>query len=255
MTLDKEAAATAAQSLAEASAEDVLAWAGKTLRGGAVFATSLGMEDQVITHMIAAAGLPIPLFTLDTGRLFPETYELIQQTERRYGLRIRVLSPDANQLEALVAERGVNLFRESVENRRLCCQVRKIEPLRRVLRYADGWVCGLRAEQSPDRAVVAPVGWDEENHLPKVCPLHAWTWDQVRAYVVEHQVPVNPLHEQGFVSIGCACCTRAIRPGDPFRSGRWWWEADTHKECGLHPPVNRKPRPNLQQPDSRPTPP
>lgn len=192
------------------------------------------MEDQVITHMIAKEGLPIKIFTLDTGRMFPETYDLIATTERRYGLRIRILFPDAAAVEEMVAQGGVNLFRDSVENRRRCCHVRKIEPLRRVLREADAWVCGLRAEQSADRAAVTTLSWDEANGLPKVCPLHDWTWDQVRDYATAHDVPVHPLHAHGFVSIGCAPCTRAIRPGEPFRAGRWWWESESHKECGLH---------------------
>lgn len=251
MRIDRQAADGAAQALAGASAEDTLAWAVGSFEGRVVFATSMGLEDQVLTHMIASAGLPIALVTLDTGRLFPQTFELIRRTERRYGLRIRVLFPDAHRVEAMIAEGGVDLFRQSVENRRLCCRVRKIEPLRRALREADAWVSGLRAEQSPDRASVGPVQWDEANGIPKISPLHAWTWDRVCAYAAEHDVPVSPLHEEGFVSIGCACCTRAIRPGDPFRSGRWWWEEDNHKECGLHRPTGKPARRDAPPADRR----
>ena len=232
------------QRLANESPEVVLAWIASTVGPGVVFASSLGMEDQVITHMIAAARLPIEIFTLDTGRLFPETYDLIARTELRYAIRIRTLFPDAAAVEAMVTEEGVNLFRHSVESRRRCCHVRKVEPLRRHLRKARAWVCGLRAEQSDNRSGVSALAWDADNGLPKVCPLHAWSWEQVRDYATTHDVPVHPLHEQGFASIGCAPCTRAIAPGEPFRAGRWWWEGEEHKECGLHRAGGRLVRPS-----------
>jgi phosphoadenosine phosphosulfate reductase len=214
--------------------EAMLAWAAETFGPRVAFATSLGAEDQVLTEMIGRRQFAIPLFTLDTGRLFQETYELLQQTEARYGVRIRIMFPEAAAVERMVTEHGINLFRESVELRRKCCGIRKIEPLRRAFAGLDAWVCGLRRDQSVTRTDLQPVEWDAANGLVKISPLHDWTNDQVWAYLKQHDVPYNPLHDKGFLSIGCACCTRAVKPGEDIRAGRWWWETPDKKECGLH---------------------
>ena len=211
----------------------VLQWVEKTI-DQPVFASSLGQEDQVILHLIAAHRLNIPVITLDTGRLFPETYDLIAETESRLGVKVRVLFPDAAEVEAMVADEGINLFLNGVEQRKHCCQVRKINPLRRVLRQSGGWICGLRRDQSATRTELKVIEWDEANGIPKVNPLYNWSLEQVTAYLRENGVPYNPLHDQGFVSIGCACCTRAVQLGEDIRAGRWWWEKPEQKECGLH---------------------
>jgi phosphoadenosine phosphosulfate reductase len=211
----------------------VLKWVGGNV-DHPVFASSLGQEDQVILHLIAVNRLNIPVITLDTGRLFPETYNLIAENESRFGIKIRILFPDAAEVEAMVAVEGVNLFLKGVDQRKRCCQVRKINPLRRVLRQSGGWVCGLRREQSSTRSDLNVIGWDEVNGIPKINPLHNWSLEQVTAYLKANNVPYNPLHDQGFISIGCACCTRAVQLGQDIRAGRWWWESPEQKECGLH---------------------
>ena len=200
----------------------------------AVLAHSLQAEDMVLTDAIARAGLPIELFVLDTGRLFPETYTTWDETERRYGRRIRAIYPRHDALEALIAAQGINGFYGSREARLACCDVRKVEPLARALAGASTWITGLRADQSAQRRGVDLVEADRARGLLKLNPLIDWTRDAVAAFAREHQVPINPLHEQGFLSIGCAPCTRAVRPGEPERAGRWWWEDDAKKECGLH---------------------
>ena len=214
--------------------ETVLRRAWETFGDGLVFATSLAAEDQVITDIIVRNGWPIPFVTLDTGRLFPETYEVLAETERRYGIKVKVFFPDRGQVEAMVAEQGINLFRESVAARKRCCFVRKIEPLRRALAPYKAWLCGLRREQSVTRAGVQVVEDDAANGLVKVNPLAAWSEQDVWGYIAARQVPYNPLHDRGFPSIGCACCTRAVTRTEDVRAGRWWWEEPEHKECGLH---------------------
>ncbi|GAB2497580.1 phosphoadenylyl-sulfate reductase [Algoriphagus taiwanensis] len=201
--------------------------------GKVVFSTSLGQEDQVITQMIASQNLPIQIFSLDTGRLFPETLELLSRTESKYKTRIKVYYPERDSVENWVAKHGINGFYESVENRKSCCFVRKVEPLKRALAGNAVWVTGLRAEQSANRSEMKRIEWDESNQIIKYNPLLDWTFDEMIAYIAEHRIPYNPLHDQGFVSIGCAPCTRAILPGEDARAGRWWWE-DSKKECGLH---------------------
>lgn len=220
--------------LAGKDAETAIRHAWEAFGAKLVFATSLAAEDQVITDIIARNRWPIPLVTLDTGRLFAETYDLIAETEKRYGVRIQVFFPDRAQVEAMVAERGVNLFYESVENRKRCCQVRKVEPLKRALAPYEAWLCGLRREQSVTRANVQVVEADAANGLVKVNPLVDWTEQQVWGYIAARQVPYHALHDRGCPSIGCACCTRAIRRTEETRAGRWWWEQPEHKECGLH---------------------
>ena len=214
--------------------QDILRWAWEHFGEEAVFASSLGLEDQVLTDMIAQVAPGLPVFTLDTGRLFPESYDLIECTERRYGLRMHLYSPDVGELEQLVAEEGVNLFRRSVALRKRCCEVRKLRPLRRALSGGAAWLCGLRREQSVTRGGLSAVAWDGANDLVKVCPLHDWSLADVWGYVREHDVPYSPLHDKGFPSIGCACCTRAVAPGEDVRAGRWWWEQPEQRECGLH---------------------
>ena len=202
--------------------------------GRIVFTTSFGIEDQAIAHLILTAGLDIDIVTLDTGRLFPSTYKLWAETEERYGARIRSYHPDQAALQAHVADAGINGFYHSVEARKGCCTVRKVQPLGRALEGAAAWVTGLRADQSGHRAAVDLAAWDSERDLLKVAPLFDWSRAQVAEYCAAEGVPVNPLHARGFVSIGCEPCTRAIAPGEPERSGRWWWEAAGARECGLH---------------------
>jgi phosphoadenosine phosphosulfate reductase len=202
--------------------------------GPITFSTSLGIEDQAILHAIAAAGVNVDVFSLDTGRLFPETIETIARSEQRYGLRIRIVAPEAGETEALVARDGVIGFRRSIEGRKACCEVRKVRPLERALAGAGSWITGLRRGQSAGRGSVAFAAWDPEHRLVKINPLADWPLDRLEAYIAAHDIPVNPLHAQGFPSIGCQPCTRAIRPGEDVRAGRWWWENEDGKECGLH---------------------
>jgi thioredoxin-dependent adenylylsulfate APS reductase len=202
--------------------------------GKIVFTTSFGLEDQVLAHQLSETDADIAIATLDTGRLFPETYDLWEKTERRYGRRIRAMYPQTDALEALVAEQGINGFYGSREARTSCCHVRKVEPLNRALAGAQGWITGLRADQSNNRSTIELVSVDGERNLLKLSPLADWTRDAALAYAAANDVPINPLHEKGFVSIGCAPCTRAIAPGEPERAGRWWWEEEDKKECGLH---------------------
>jgi phosphoadenosine phosphosulfate reductase len=198
-----------------------------------VFSTSFGKEDQVITHFIADKKIPVNLFTLDTGRLFEETYEVFHRTILKYKLAIQTFFPDKVEVEKLITEKGPYSFYDSVENRKQCCFIRKIEPLKRALKGQEIWVTGLRREQSENRADMKMVEWDESNQIIKVHPIFEWTEKQVDEYVDAHNIPVNALHKKGFPSIGCSPCTRAIQPGDDFRAGRWWWES-SKKECGLH---------------------
>ncbi len=204
------------------------------VQGRIVFTTSFGIEDQAILHLIHEHNLDIDVVTLDTGRLFPETYDLWAETERHFRRRIRAVYPRHERLEELVEKQGINGFYESVEARTACCFVRKVEPLNRALRDAAGWVVGLRSDQSANRQDTGVVAQDSARNLLKLSPLFDWSRDAVVDFTKAKSVPVNPLHEKGFVSIGCAPCTRAIRPGEPERAGRWWWEDESKKECGLH---------------------
>jgi phosphoadenosine phosphosulfate reductase len=206
----------------------------RRVSGRIVFTTSFGVEDQAIAHAIFSQGLEIGVATLDTGRLFPQTHEVWAQTERLYGRRIRALYPDRDKVEALVARQGIDGLYGSVEARRACCAVRKVEPLRRALAGAAAWITGLRADQSVDRTDTCFAVLDPDHRLIKASPLFDWTRDRVVAFVHEHGVPCNSLHGQGFASIGCAPCTRAIAEGESERAGRWWWEHQEKKECGLH---------------------
>ena len=202
--------------------------------GKIVFSTSFGWEDQVITHMIFANKLPIKVFTLETGRLFPETYYVWNRTMEMYSEVIHAYYPNNQLLEQMVNLKGPNSFYESVENRKECCGVRKVEPLKRALYGNDCWVTGIRAEQSANRQFMGDVEWDDQNNLIKFHPLYDWTLDDVKNYIKQNNIPYNTLHDRGFPSIGCAPCTRAVREGEDFRAGRWWWEDQSKKECGLH---------------------
>ncbi|HEY4148612.1 MAG TPA: phosphoadenylyl-sulfate reductase [Chitinophagaceae bacterium] len=202
--------------------------------GKVTFSSSFSFEDQVITHEILANQLPVNIFTLDTGRLFAETYSVWNSTNEKYNTHIKAYYPDAALLEDFVAAKGPNSFYESVENRKGCCHIRKVVPLKRALAGNAVWITGLRAEHSPDRKDLPMVEWDESNQLIKFHPLLHWTTEEVKEHIRENQIPYNPLHDKGFISIGCAPCTRAIRPGEDFRAGRWWWEDASKKECGLH---------------------
>jgi len=198
-----------------------------------VFSSSLGQEDQVLTDAIFKNNLPIKIFTLDTGRLFNETYELLERTTARYKKPIQVYFPDAHDVEEFVVTRGINSFYESVENRKECCNIRKVKSLNRALQGAEVWITGLRAEQSDNRKEMSMIEWLEDKQLYKFNPLLKWTYADVMDYIREFYVPYNPLHDKGFMSIGCAPCTRAIEAGEDPRAGRWWWET-SQKECGLH---------------------
>ena len=203
--------------------------------GRIVFTTSFGLEDQALTHIIATtANLGVEIVTLDTGRLFPETYALWAETEAKYGRRIKAFYPNAEATSAMVADTGINGFYWSKEARLSCCGVRKVEPLNRALTGAGAWVTGLRADQSDGRGLVELATHDTARGLLKVAPLFDWTRDRTLAFCRDAGVPINPLHTQGFLSIGCQPCTRAVAPGEPERAGRWWWEQDEAKECGLH---------------------
>lgn len=204
--------------------------------GKVAFSSSLGAEDQVLTHMLAGIGKPFKLFTLDTGRMFQECYELLEITRQRYSLPFEVYFPEASRVEKMVSEKGINLFYESVENRKQCCHIRKIEPLRRALKGMEIWITGVRRDQSVTRGDTGTLEWDADLGLIKVNPLIDWSNEEVWNYIRERKVPYNTLHDKGFPSIGCLPCTRAILPGEDIRAGRWWWEHPDLKECGLHLP-------------------
>jgi phosphoadenosine phosphosulfate reductase len=219
---------------AELTAGERLRLLRAAIPGRLVFTTSLGIEDQVLTHLIAESGLDIVIATLDTGRLFPESHDLWAQTEARYGLRLKAFAPERAAVEALVEAQGVNGFRDSVANRKACCDIRKVAPLGHALAGASGWITGLRADQSTHRGGTNFVSHDRARNLVKANPLLDWTREQAAAFAAQHRIPVSPLHARGFLSIGCAPCTRAVQPGEPERAGRWWWENESQKECGLH---------------------
>jgi len=202
--------------------------------GKIIFSSSFSFEDQVITHKILHNKIPVSIFTLDTGRLFAETYSVWNSTNTRYQTNIKAYYPDHTRLESFVLENGPNSFYESVQKRQTCCAIRKVEPLKRALAGNAIWITGLRAEQSAARHNLQSLEWDDANQIIKYHPLLHWTTEETRAYIDEHNIPYNPLHDRGFISIGCAPCTRAIKAGEDFRAGRWWWEDNSKKECGLH---------------------
>lgn len=237
--LDEDSARALAERLdgmlaAMPALEDRIAAIAEFIPGRITFSTSLGLEDQAVTHAIAAREARIDVFTLDTGRHFPETLETLFETEGRYGIKIRVVFPDAKEVEDLVAEDGIMGFRYSVDARKACCEVRKVRPLNKALAGASAWITGLRREQSQGRSAVPFAQYDAAQKLIKLNPIADWSHDQLEAYVKTNGVPLNPLHAKGFPSIGCQPCTRAIVPGEDIRAGRWWWENENAKECGLH---------------------
>ncbi|MFI3295509.1 MAG: phosphoadenylyl-sulfate reductase [Rikenellaceae bacterium] len=216
------------------SAQEVLAYFLSEYKGHIGLASSLSYEDQVLTAMICEIDKSCRIFTLDTGRVFAETYSLISKTNDRYGIKLEVFFPDYHLVQQMVSEHGVNLFYESIELRRECCHIRKLEPLKRAFEGLKVWICGLRHEQSVTRSDNQMVEWDSQNGILKINPLINWSEAEVRDYVLQNQVPYNVLHDKGFPSIGCQPCTRAVREGEDLRAGRWWWENPEQRECGLH---------------------
>ena len=215
------------------SIEETLSFLADEYKDKVVFSTSFGQEDQVITALIAKNNLPITIFTLDTGRLFQETYDVFHKTVKKYKVAIQTYFPEASQVENLINTKGPNSFYESVENRKECCYIRKVVPLTKALKGNSVWITGLRAEQSENRNDLHLFEYDEKFEIIKFNPLLKWTLEEVQKYIDDNNVPQNSLHKKGFVSIGCAPCTRAIAPGEDIRAGRWSWES-SHKECGLH---------------------
>lgn len=222
------------EELANKSPQEILNYFINEFEGKVGLASSLGAEDQVLTDMIVNINKNTKIFTLDTGRMFAETYKVLDETNKKYGINIEVFFPDAERVEEMVNTKGINLFYDSIENRKLCCGIRKIEPLKRALKDVDIWITGLRKDQSVTRFFTPLVEWDEGNHVIKVSPLLKWNEKMVWNYIRENNVPYNELHDKGFPSIGCQPCTRAVEQGQDIRAGRWWWEEPEHKECGLH---------------------
>jgi len=225
--------------VANLSPSEGLKWISDNFGSSAKFSTSLGLEDQIISYWIGTQKLPIEVFSLDTGRLFQETYDVLQLTRTKYNLPIKVYYPEAAQVEAMVLAKGPNSFYDSVENRKECCFIRKVVPLKRALTGAKIWVTGIRADQSANRQTMDIVEWDDAHQLIKYNPLLHWSFEDVEKFIKDNNVPVNALHKKGFPSIGCAPCTRAIAPGEDIRAGRWYWETSA-KECGLHAVEEKK---------------
>ena len=215
------------------SVDEALKQTAQIFPGGVTFSSSLGQEDQVLTDIISRNNIPVRIFTIDTGRLFNETYETIEKTRARYRINIDMYFPQADAVQNMVNEHGPNLFYESVANRQTCCNIRKVEPLNRALKGASVWITGLRASQTDHRKNIPIVEWLDDKEIYKVNPLLNWSIEDVMNYIKVFSVPYNELHDKGFISIGCAPCTRAITEGEDPRAGRWWWES-SHKECGLH---------------------
>lgn len=217
-----------------ASTAEILEYFLQTYSNKIALSSSFGAEDQVLTHMLLSMNKNVKIFTLDTGRLPYETYSVMDSTNLKYGIKVDVYFPDANDVEDLYRKQGINGFYESIENRKTCCHIRKIKPLHRALQGLEVWITGLRASQSITREAMQLVEYDENFKILKINPLIAWSEKEVWDFIKENKVPYNKLHDQGYPSIGCAPCTRAVKEGDDIRSGRWWWENPEHKECGLH---------------------
>jgi len=220
--------------LGQSAPQDVLAFFCREFQGKVAFSSSLGAEDQVLTWMIANETLPVRVFTLDTGRLFPETYDLLDITIKKYGVPIEVMFPDAKRVQDMVNEKGINLFYESIENRKLCCHIRKVEPMTRALDGMKVWITGVRRDQASTRTGMQLADWDANYGILKINPLINWSEQEVWDFIKQNHIPYNTLHDKGFPSIGCLPCTRAILPGEDLRAGRWWWEHPDTRECGLH---------------------
>lgn len=213
---------------------DLLWYISKKFGDKAVFSTSFGQEDQVITDMILANSIPIDIFTLDTGRIFEDTYRVMQRTNEKYRTKIKAYFPEKESVEKLYQTKGAYSFYESIENRKECCSIRKVKPLRRALSGNQAWITGLRADQSENRNSLSKAMFDKGFDIIKFNPLLDWSLKDVNLYIKENNVPQNALHNKGFISIGCSPCTRAIKEGEDIRAGRWWWEDTSKKECGLH---------------------
>jgi phosphoadenosine phosphosulfate reductase len=224
----------AVEELRDASAEVILSWVERRFGARAAIASSFGAEDMVLIDLARAHAPSVRLFTLDTGRLPPETYEVMDVVRRRYGLEIETFFPERERVEALESTKGYFSFKQSIEERKACCAIRKVEPLRRALAGREAWVTGLRREQSVTRTAVEAVELDVAHGLFKVNPLNRWSTREVWAYIRDRSVPYNVLHDRGYPSIGCAPCTRAVKPYEDERAGRWWWESPDNRECGLH---------------------
>lgn len=222
------------ETIESSDAESSLKKIAKDFPGQAVLSSSFSWEDQAITHLILSNQIPISIFTLDTGRLFSETYEVWMRTNTKYHTSIKAFCPNQNLLEEYLDHHGCNAFYESVDLRKRCCFIRKVEPLQRALKNQKVWITGLRKGHSDERNRLSKLEWDEINQIIKYHPILDWTTEQLKQFIHTYNIPYNSLHEKGFVSIGCAPCTRPIKEGEDFRAGRWWWEDSTKKECGLH---------------------
>ena len=215
--------------------QEVLKWSLDNLHPKIAMASSFGAEDVVVIDMMMKINPKSRIFTLDTGRLNQETYDVMDEIRKKYNMNIEVMFPDQNETEQMVRVNGMNLFYDSIGNRKLCCGIRKVHPLNRMLATLDGWITGLRADQTEVRLKSNRIEIDEQhNGIIKINPIIEWTWEQTWDYIKKNNIPYNKLHDKGFPSIGCEPCTRAIKPGEPLRAGRWWWESDSQKECGLH---------------------
>jgi len=215
--------------------QEVLKWSLDNLHPRIAMASSFGAEDVVVIDMIMKINPKARIFTLDTGRLNQETYDVMDEIRKKYSMNIEVMFPDQNETEQMVRVNGMNLFYHSIGNRKLCCGIRKVHPLNKMLSTLDGWITGLRADQTEVRLKANRLEFDEQhNGIIKINPIIEWTWEQTWDYIKKNNIPYNKLHDRGFPSIGCEPCTRAIKPGEPLRAGRWWWESDSQKECGLH---------------------
>ena len=234
LVLPAEELRATSEALQEAPAEEVLAWVERRFGARAAIASSFGAEDMVLIDLARTHAPGVRLFTLDTGRLPPETYEVMDVVRRRYGLEIQTYAPERGLVEGLETARGYFSFKESIEARKECCGIRKVEPLRRALSGREAWVTGLRREQSVTRTTVQAVEVDATHGLLKVNPLVRWSRQDIWSYIQAHGVPYNALHDRGYPSIGCAPCTRAVKPYEDERAGRWWWESADNRECGLH---------------------
>jgi phosphoadenosine phosphosulfate reductase len=222
------------EQLGQTDAEQVLAYFIMEFKGKMCLSSSMGAEDQLLTDMLVRIDPGIRIITLDTGRLFPETLDLMHKTRQHYNISLEVYFPEYQSVQKMVYDNGVNLFYDSVENRQMCCHIRKIEPLKRALQGMQAWITGIRKDQTLKRFNTRLVEWDEEYGLVKISPLYRWSEKMVWDYIRQNQVPYNPLHDRNFPSIGCQPCTRSIKTGEDSRAGRWWWEDQGHKECGLH---------------------
>jgi len=220
--------------LSKASPEEVIKFFNNIFGEKLALSSSLGAEDQVLTHMYANINEKPNIFTLDTGRLFPETYKLIAATNNKYNIKLKIYFPNTEEVEHMVNNKGIDPFFESIENRKLCCNIRKLGPLKRAFSGLDAWICGLRRDQAVTRFATRKVEWDEINNIIKINPLNDWSEEDVWNYIKSNNIPYNELHDKGFPSIGCEPCTRAIKEGEDVRAGRWWWEQPESKECGLH---------------------